>query len=241
MANGATRRGGLPAIGAKVNPDDRVFSTSGDGAISVVGGNNPAGVRAFGSFYSVGVQNIADNGRWPGIVDPVNAGTTRGVSLLNDDYYPRDASYHYFTDFGDRDASIVNLFFNQEILKDFHFEAGYQREDNKNFGASYMAGGNGGLNLNVDPNRFLADGVTPIPMPESSTSTDWPGSITAGPKATNGGPRSRMSSISRNAPSTGFCAAWAGTASPASSPQSSPRTSIRNTATTSSQRSKTDG
>ena len=155
--------GGLPAIGAKANPDDRVFSTSGDGAISVVGGNNPAGVRAFGSFYSVGVQNIADNGRWPGVVDPVNAGTTRGVSLLNDDYYPRDASYHYFTDFGDRDASIVNLFFNQEILKDLHFEAGYQREENKNFGASYMAGGNGGLNLNVDPNRFLADGVTPNP------------------------------------------------------------------------------
>ena len=155
--------GGLPAIGAKANPDDRVFSTSGDGAISVIGGNNPAGLRPMGSFYSVGVQNIADNGRWPGIVDPVNAGTTRGVSLLNDDYYPRDASYHYFTDFGDRDSSIVNLFFNQEILKDLHFEAGYQRESNSNFGASYMAGGNGGLNLNVDPNRFLPDGVTPNP------------------------------------------------------------------------------
>ena len=147
----------------RTNPDDRVFSTSGDGAISVIGGNNPAGLRPMGSFYSAGVQNIADNGRWPGIVDPVNAGTTRGVSLLNDDYYPRDASYHYFTDFSDRKSSIVNLFFNQEIVKDLHFEAGVQRESNKNSSASYMFGGNGGLNLNVDPNRFLPDGITPNP------------------------------------------------------------------------------
>src|SRR6185295_4333529 len=72
------------------NPDTRVFSTSGDGAISVIGGNNPAGVRPIGGYYSLGVQNIAAASRWPGVVDPVNAGTTRGVSLLTDDYYPRD-------------------------------------------------------------------------------------------------------------------------------------------------------
>jgi hypothetical protein len=147
----------------KTNPDTRVFSTSGDGAISVIGGNNPAGVRPMGSYYSVGVQNIADGGRWPGIIDPVNAGTTRGISLPNDQYYPRDTSYHYFTDYGERRSSIANVFFNQEILKHLHLEAGYQRESNRSSGGSYMGAGNGGLNLNVDANRFLPDGVTPNP------------------------------------------------------------------------------
>lgn len=147
----------------RTNPDNRVFSISGDGAISVIGGSNPAGVRASGSFYSVGVQNIADNGLWPGVVDPVNAGTTRGVSLLDDTYYPRDTSYHYHTDFAAGETSVTNLFFNQEIFRRLHLEAGYQRESGKNRNGQYMFGGNGGLNLNVDANRFLPDGVTPNP------------------------------------------------------------------------------
>jgi len=147
----------------KPNPDTRIFSTSGDGAISVIGGVNPANLRPFGSANSVGMQNINDAGRFPGVIDTVNAGTDRGVALLNDDWYPRETSYHYYTDFADDRSSIVNLFFNQEILKDLHFEAGFQREDGKSGGAQYMAGGNGGLNLNVDPNRFLPDGVTPNP------------------------------------------------------------------------------
>jgi hypothetical protein len=147
----------------KTNPDTRVFSTSGDGAISVIGGNNPAGVRPMGSYYSVGVQNIADGGRWPGIIDPVNAGTTRGISLPDDRYYPRDTSYHYFTDLGDRRSAIANVFFNQEVFKGLHFEGGYQRESIRSSGGSFMGAGNGGLNLNVDANRFLPDGVTPNP------------------------------------------------------------------------------
>ncbi len=147
----------------KANPDTRVFSTSGDGAISVIGGNNPAGVRASGKYYSVGVQNIADNGLWPGIIDPVNSGTSRGVSLLDDLWYPRDTSYFYNTDFAKSKASIINLFFNQEILKNLHFEAAYQRESSDSNDGQTMFGGNGGINLNVDPNRYLADGVTPNP------------------------------------------------------------------------------
>jgi hypothetical protein len=145
------------------NPDARIFSTSGDGAISVIGGVNPANLLPQGGANSVGIQNINDAGRFPGVIDPVNAGTGRGVALLNDDWYPRQTSYHYYTDFAESRASIVNLFFNQEILKDLHFEAGYQRESGKNKDGSYMAGGNGGLNLNVDPNRFLPDGVTRNP------------------------------------------------------------------------------
>lgn len=147
----------------KANPDARIFSTSGDGAISVTGGNNPANLGPVGSANSLGIQNINDNGRFPGVIDSVNAGTRRGVTFLNDDLYPRDTSYHYYTDFSDSESSIVNLFFNQEILKNLHFEAGFQREDGKNDAAQYMAGGNGGLNVNVDPNRFLPDGVTPNP------------------------------------------------------------------------------
>ena len=148
---------------SRTNPDNRVFSLSGDGAISVIGGSNPAGVRASGGYHSVGVQNIADNGLWPGVVDPVNAGTTRGVSLLDDAYYPRDTSYHYYTDFGAEKTSVFNLFFNQEIGRNLHLEAGYQRESGRSRNGQHMFGGNGGLNLNVDPNRFLPDGVTPNP------------------------------------------------------------------------------
>jgi hypothetical protein len=161
--NGSPAAPGVPAVPARFNPDTRIFSTSGDGAISVIGGVNPANLLPMGSANSVGMQNIADAGRFPGIIDPVNAGTSRGIALLNDDWYPRQTSYHYYTDLGNSESSIVNLFFNQEILKNLHFEAGYQREDGENSSGSYMIGGNGGLNLNVDANRFLPDGVTPNP------------------------------------------------------------------------------
>ena len=147
----------------KPNPDANIFSISGDGAVSVIGGYNPANLGPQGSANSPGLQNINDQGRFPGVIDSVNAGTGRGVALLNDDWYPRDTSYHYYTDFRDSNSSIVNLFFNQEILKDLHFEAGYQYETGDNGGGQTMGWGNGGTNLNVDPNRFLPDGVTPNP------------------------------------------------------------------------------
>ncbi len=136
--------------------DNRVFSLGGDG-ITVTGGNNPGGVPVMGNYGSVGVQGIDDQGRWPNVVDSVNAGNN-GVALIDDRIYPRDASYHYFTDYGTSKASIVNLFFNQEIVRDLHFEAGYQTESRAGFGGSMMLAGNGGIELKVDPNQLLPDG-----------------------------------------------------------------------------------
>ncbi len=73
----------VPAIGAKANSGDRVFSTSGDGAISVIGGNNPAGQRPMGWFHSVGMQPIADNGRWRGLSTRSPAAIGFGAKRIN--------------------------------------------------------------------------------------------------------------------------------------------------------------
>ncbi|WP_200359111.1 hypothetical protein [Pelagicoccus mobilis] len=137
--------------------DENVFDTSGNNIVLVTG-RNPGPVPVDSWYGSVDVERLKD---WPGAVDPVNADID-GTTLLDDSLYSRDLNSMYNIDWQGDESEILNLFINHEILEDLHFEAAAQKEDYDDFAGNLM-GFRSSVTLQVDPNMYLPDGVTPNP------------------------------------------------------------------------------
>lgn len=140
--------GGRPLISG-----DPVFNTSGNNIV-IIAGDNPAGVPNLGDFGSVRVQRI-DDSDW-GLIDQVNKDID-GTTLLDDTFYPRNANSMYHLDWREPEADIYNLFLNQEIMKNLHFEAAIQHEKEDNFVGNLM-GFRESVTVHADPNRYLTNG-----------------------------------------------------------------------------------
>ncbi len=132
---------------------DPVFNTSGD-SIVVIAGDNPANVPNLGEFGSVRVQRI-DDSDW-GLIDQVNKDID-GTTVLDDSVYPRDVNSMYHLDWREPESTIYNLFLNQEIMKNLHFEAALQREEEDSFVGNLM-GFRDSVSVHIDPNKYLTNG-----------------------------------------------------------------------------------
>ncbi|MCG8526107.1 MAG: hypothetical protein MI748_06990 [Opitutales bacterium] len=133
--------------------DDPLFNNAGNNIV-IINGYNPAGVENMSWFGSVNAQSLADGAF--GILDSVNA-DTNGMTLWNDDYYPLDINTMYDLEWEEDTADVYNIFFNQEIIDNLHFEAAFQHETYSDFTGNVMYF-NDPITLHVDPNQYLPDG-----------------------------------------------------------------------------------
>ncbi|MEM9158176.1 MAG: hypothetical protein AAGB46_03930 [Verrucomicrobiota bacterium] len=130
-----------------------IFNTgSGD---FVLIGDSTSGVPAMNWANSVSVNSL-DEAEWGDLVDQTNK-STDGITLVNDDYYPTDVNTMFNTDWEDDRSTIFNVFFNQEILRNLHFEGAFQREDYTDFASQSMFF-NSSVTAKVDPNAYLPNG-----------------------------------------------------------------------------------
>ncbi|MBD5779513.1 hypothetical protein IEN85_08405 [Pelagicoccus sp. NFK12] len=137
--------------------DPNVFGTSGE-AIVLLTGYNPGGVAPNSWYGSVGVERLDG---YPGLIDPVNRDVD-GTTLPNDNRYDRSRNTMFNIDWEEDSAEIFNVFFNHEIVENLHFEAAFQKETYDDFYGNLM-GFRSSVTLQVDPNAYLPNGVTPNP------------------------------------------------------------------------------
>lgn len=133
--------------------DERVFNTAGD-SIVVTTGWNPAGVPVLGEYGSVRVERL-DNSDW-GLIDQVNKDID-GMTVLDDEFYPRDVNSMYFLDWQEDTSDIYNLFLNQELVENLNFEFAIQREEYDDFYGNLM-GFRDSVSVHADPNQYLTNG-----------------------------------------------------------------------------------
>ena len=151
--------------------DNNVFDTSGNGVV-MISGQNPANVPVMSWNNSVNIERLDG---WGDLIDPVNKDTD-GTTLITDEYFPRDVSLNYATELERDRAQSYDIFFNHEIITNLNLEAGYHKELYKDEKFDAM-GFRSSLTLQVDPNMYLPDGVTPNPYAGQLYTQGGPGNV----------------------------------------------------------------
>lgn len=126
---------------------DAISSTNGNG-IMLLGGSTDARSWWGGvNFDDVEINNALD------IYEGVNR-NSNGTTLLNDDFFPRNLHTTRHFRARNTDATINNIFFNQELFKGLFVDIGYHDEENEFFnfeGPGFIEG----YNIQVDANQYL--------------------------------------------------------------------------------------
>lgn len=135
--------------------DGNQLFENGDNVPVIVGGGLEAPLMGWQD--SVEARSIKDWDHIPSINREAD-----GYTLLNGDYYPTNVNTLSDVRWDEDDYQIINAFFTQKLAEDLYFEFGMQEEHN---GGTFRERINyiGGVQVNVDPNAYLPDGVTPNP------------------------------------------------------------------------------
>ncbi|MDQ8201025.1 hypothetical protein QEH56_22860 [Pelagicoccus enzymogenes] len=145
-------------VNRRVFVDGNQLFEGGDNVPVIVDGvGADAGVPVWGWQNSVEARSPKDWDHIPGINREAD-----GYTLLNDNFYPSNVNTLSNVRWDESDYQVINAFFTHKIAEDFYFEFGMQEERN---GGTFKERINyiGGVQVNVDPNQYLPDGVTPNP------------------------------------------------------------------------------
>ncbi|MBK1875520.1 TonB-dependent receptor plug domain-containing protein [Pelagicoccus mobilis] len=128
---------------------------NGDNVPVVIGGGYD--VPTWGWQDTVDIRSPKDWDHIPSINREAD-----GYTLINDDYYPTNVNTLSNVRWDEDDYEIFNAFFTQKLAENLYFEFGMQQERNNGIfkeRVNYI----GGVQVKVDPNAYLSDGVTPNP------------------------------------------------------------------------------
>ncbi len=133
-----------------------IWDTGGNN-VTILGGNQGGRLNTPRSWWgSVHSPVLAPNGDFT-LFEGVNR-DSNGTTLLNDDYLDRD--FHTINNLvaQNDDATLLNLFINQEIVDNLFFDFGYYYEKNDDFNPASLQFTQGYI-VEVDSNRYLPGGV----------------------------------------------------------------------------------
>ncbi|MCG8525271.1 MAG: TonB-dependent receptor plug domain-containing protein, partial [Opitutales bacterium] len=150
----AWQQAGRPRDGFQEQVNDIVINYGNDAPTTILNGNGQEGLHSWWGSVEFGGPEDRDS------VNVLNR-EADGWTFLNEDIIPDDVNTAY-AQLTEEFGEAVNLNLQQKIAENLYFDLAYQAEEFFNYGKgmlTFLAA----VSLEVDPNMYLPDGVTPNP------------------------------------------------------------------------------